>query len=66
MFESLDDEALRAAHDVAVCCMTTHRALELDVLAVKLDTLRVGLAVELENRSKPLTLADGQPAAAPG
>jgi hypothetical protein len=36
----------------------------LDVLAVKLDTLRVDLAVELENRGKPLTPADGQPAPA--
>jgi hypothetical protein len=32
------------------------------VLAVKLDTLRVDLAVELENRGKPLTPADGQTA----
>jgi hypothetical protein len=45
------------------CCMTT-TALGLDVLAVKLDTLRVDLAVELENRVKPLTPADGQPAPA--
>jgi hypothetical protein len=46
------------------CCMTTTGALGLDVLAVKLDTLRVDIAVELENRGKPLTPADGQPAPA--
>jgi hypothetical protein len=32
------------------------------VLAVKLDTLRVDLAVELENRGKPLAPADERPA----
>jgi hypothetical protein len=41
-----------------------HRALGLDVLAVKLDTLRVDLAVELENRDKPLAPADERPAPA--
>ncbi|MGH3190936.1 MAG: hypothetical protein ACRDOU_32680 [Streptosporangiaceae bacterium] len=61
MFDSLGDQALRAAHDAARL-YDNHRALGLDVLAVKLDTLRVDLAVELENRGKPLVPADGQPA----
>ena len=55
MFDSLNDQALRAAHDAARVLYDNHRALGLDVLAVKLDTLRVDLAVELENRGKPLT-----------
>jgi hypothetical protein len=62
MFDSLDDQALRAAHDAARLLYDNHRALRLDVLAVKLDTLRVDLAVELENRGKPVTTADAQPA----
>jgi hypothetical protein len=62
MFDSLSDQALRAAHDAARLLYDNHRALGLDVLAVKLDTLRVDLAVELENRGKPLAPADGQPA----
>lgn len=53
MFDSLGDEKLRAAHDAAQLLYDNHRALGLDVLAVKLDTLRVDLAVELENRGKP-------------
>jgi hypothetical protein len=64
MFNTLDAQALRAAHDAARLLYDNHRALGLDVLAVKLDTLRVDLAVELENRGKPLTPADGQPASA--
>jgi hypothetical protein len=48
--DSLDDQALRVAHDAARVLYDNHRALGLDVLAVKLDTLRVDLAVELENR----------------
>ena len=62
MFDSLSDQALRASHDAARLLYDNHRALGLDVLAVKLDTLRVDLAVELENRGKPLAPADGQPA----
>lgn len=62
MFDSLNDQALRAAHDAARVLYDNHRALGLDVLPVKLDTLRVDLAVELENRGKPLTPADGQTA----
>jgi hypothetical protein len=54
MFDSLSDEKLRAAHYAALLLYDNHRALGLDVLAVKLDTLRVDLAVELENRGKPL------------
>ncbi len=64
MFDSLNDQALRAAHDAARLLYDNHRALGLDVLAVKLDTLRVDLAVELENRGKPLTPADERPAPA--
>jgi hypothetical protein len=58
MFDSLNDQALRAAHDAARLLYDNHRALGLDVLAVKLDTLRVDLAVELENRGKPLAPAE--------
>jgi len=64
MFDSLDEQALRAAHDAARLLYDNHRALGLDVLAVKLDTLRVDIVVELENRGKPLAPADGQPAPA--
>ena len=64
MFDSLNDQALRAAHDAARVLYDNHRALGLDVLAVKLDTLRVDLAVELENRGKPLASADERPAPA--
>jgi len=39
MFDSLNDQALRAAHDAARVLYDNHRALGLDVLAVKLDTL---------------------------
>ena len=62
MFDSLNDQALRVAHDAARVLYDNHRALGLDVLAVKLDTLRVDLAVELENRGKPLAPADERPA----
>jgi hypothetical protein len=65
MFDSLGDEKLRAAHDAARLLYDNHRALGLDVLAVKLDTLRVDLAVELENRGKPVApMAGGAPAGA--
>jgi hypothetical protein len=64
MFDSLNDQALSAAHDAARLLFDNHRALGLDVLAVKLDTLRVDIAVKLENRGKPLAPADGQPAPA--
>jgi len=64
MFDSLNDQALRAAHDAARLLYDNHRALGLDVLAVKLDTLRVDLAVELENRGKPLAPADERSAPA--
>jgi hypothetical protein len=69
MFDSLNDDTLRAAHDAARLLYANHRALGLDPLAIKLDTLRVDIAVELENRGKPLTTAghaepteDGNPA----
>jgi len=64
MFDSLDDQAVCAAHDAARVLYDNHRALGLDVLAVKFDTLRVDLAVELENRGKPLSPAGEQPAPA--
>ena len=64
MFDSLDDRELCAAHDAARLLYDNHRALGLDVQAVKLDTLRVDLAVELENRGKPLASAGEWPAPA--
>jgi hypothetical protein len=45
--------------------MTTHRALGLDPSAIKLDTLRADIAVELENWGKSATpAAGGTPAGA--
>ena len=55
MFDSLGDEELRAAHDAAQLLYDNHRALGLDPSAIKLDTLRADIAVELENRCKPVT-----------
>jgi len=63
MFDGLTDEKLRAAHDAARLLYDNHRALGLDPTAIKLDTLRADIAVELENRGKPATpAADGTPA----
>jgi hypothetical protein len=57
MFDSLTDGTLRAAHDAARLLYDNHRALGLDPLAIiKLDTLRVDITVELENRGKPIVL----------
>jgi hypothetical protein len=53
MFDGLADETLRAAHDAARLLYDNHGALGLDPAAIKLDTLRVDIAVELENRGKP-------------
>lgn len=64
MFDNLNDQALRAAHDADRLLCDNHRALGLDVLAVKFDTLRVDLSVELENRGRPLAPAAGRPAPA--
>ena len=64
MFDSLGDEKLRAAHDAARLLYDNHRALGLDPSAIKLDTLRVDIAVELENRGKPVAPAGGAPAGA--
>jgi hypothetical protein len=68
MFDSLGDEKLRAAHDAARLLYDNHRALGLDPAAIKLDTLRVDIAAELENRGKlarPATPpVDGTPAGA--
>ena len=55
MFDSLGDEKLRAAHDAAQLLYDNHRALGLDPSAIKLDTLRADIAVELETRGKPVT-----------
>jgi hypothetical protein len=63
MFDSLTDETLRAAHDAARLLYDNHRALGLDQSAIKLDTLRADIAVELENRGKPATPAVGDPPA---
>jgi hypothetical protein len=59
MFDSLGDEKLRAAHDAAQLLYDHHRALGLDPSAIKLDTLRADIAVELENRGKPVAPTDG-------
>lgn len=53
MFDGLTDETLRAAHDAARLLYDNRRALGLDPAAIKLDTLRVDIAVELEDRGKP-------------
>ena len=60
MFDGLNDEKLRAAHDAARLLYDNHDALGLDPAVIKLDTLRVDIAVELENRRKPSApAADG-------
>jgi hypothetical protein len=68
MFDSLTGETLRAAHDAARLLYDNHRALGLDPAAIKLDTLRVDIAAELENRGKPprpaTPAAGGTPAGA--
>jgi hypothetical protein len=64
MFDSLTDETLRAAHDAAQLLYVNHRALGLDPSAIKLDTLRADIAMELGNRGKPLAPAEERPAPA--
>ena len=59
MFDSLSDQKLRAAHDAAQLLYDNHRELGLDPAAIKLDTLRVDIAMELENRGGPVTRAAG-------
>jgi hypothetical protein len=66
MFDSVPDETLRAAHDAARLLYDNHRALGLDPFAIKLDRLRADIAVELENRGKPVTPAVGDPSAGVG
>ena len=61
MFDSLNDATLKAAHDAARLLYDNHRALGLDPQAIKLDTLRVDIAAELENRGKPVPTADAGP-----
>jgi hypothetical protein len=65
MFDTVADETLRAAHDAARLLYDNHRALGLDPSAIKLDTLRADIAVELENRGKPAksTAGDTPPGA---
>ena len=63
MFDSVADETLRAAHDAARLLYDNHRALGLDPTAIKLDTLRADIAVELENRGKPVAPGAGDPPA---
>jgi hypothetical protein len=53
VFDSLNNDTLRAARDAALLLYDHHRALGLDPLAIKLDTLAVDITVELENRAKP-------------
>ena len=63
MFDTVADEALRAAHDAARLLYDNHRALGLDPSVITLDTLREDIAVELENRgksAKPATCHPGQ------
>jgi hypothetical protein len=66
MFDSLSDEKLRAAHDAAQLLYDNHRQLGLDPSAIKLDTLRVDIAAELEARGKPVTPAAGDEPAGAG
>jgi hypothetical protein len=60
MFDSLSDEKLRAAHDAAQLLYDNHRA-GAGPSAIKPDTLRADIAMELENRGKPVTLAGTAP-----
>ena len=53
MFDSLNSDTLRAAHDAARLLYDNHQALGLDPQAIKLDTLRVDIRVELESRGQP-------------
>ena len=57
VFDSLSSDNLRAAHDAARLLYENHRALGLDPAVIKLDTLRVDICVELENRGEPVTSA---------
>jgi hypothetical protein len=56
MFDSLTDETLRAAH----LLYDNHRAPGQDPDAIKLDTLRADITVELGNRGTPAAV--GTPA----
>ena len=53
MFDSLNSDTLRAAHDAARLLYDNHQALGLDPQAITLDTLRVDIRVELESRGQP-------------
>jgi hypothetical protein len=66
MFDSLSDEKLRAAHDAAQLLYDNHHALGLDPSAIKLDTLRANIAMELENRGRPVTSPAGEAPAGAG
>ncbi len=57
--------AYDAAHDAAQLLYDNHHALGLDSGAIKLDTLRADIAMELETRGKPVTpTADDPPTGA--
>ena len=60
MFDSLSSETLRDAHYAAHLLYDNHQALGLDPQAIKLDTLRVDICMELENRGEPVTPAAGE------
>lgn len=64
MFDSLSSDKLRAAQDAARLLYDNYQALGLDPQAIKLDTLRVDICVELENRGTPLAPAAERPAPA--
>jgi hypothetical protein len=57
VFDTLGNDALRAAHDAARLLYANHQALGLDPQAIKLDTLAVDICVELENRGNPVAPA---------
>jgi hypothetical protein len=63
MFDTLPDETLRAAQDAARLLYDNHDALGLvDPAAIKLDTLRGDITVELQNRAsraRPTAPASG-------
>jgi hypothetical protein len=63
VFDSLSSDRLRAAHAAARLLYDNHQALGLDPQAIKLDTLRVDICVELENRGEPAPAAS-EPASA--
>jgi hypothetical protein len=53
MFDSLTDDKLRAAQEAARLLYEHHRALGIDALAIKLDTLSADIANALGRRGVP-------------